>query len=95
MRPLLLLGAVALVALSGCEGATDPFARPGNYALTNAPNEDIAQTVANKGDLISGRSDDGLSNGVAAESGIEKALTGGTATGLHTPAVVTISPNGN
>jgi hypothetical protein len=95
MRPFLLLASVALLALSGCEGALDPFARPGNYALTNAPNEDIAQQVANKGDLISGQSDDGTSNGVAADSALEKALTGGTATGLHTPAVVTISPNGN
>ncbi len=95
MRPILLLGAVALSALSGCQGALDPFARPGNYVLTNAPNEDIAQTVANKGDLISGQGDDGMSNGIAADSALEKALTGGTATGLHTPAVVTVSPNGN
>jgi hypothetical protein len=95
MRPCLLLASVALLGLSGCVGATDPFARPGNYSLTNASNEDIAQQVANKGDLISGRSDDGTSNGIAATSALDKALTGGTATGLHTPAVVTISPNGN
>jgi hypothetical protein len=95
MRPFPLIAALALFGLSGCEGALDPFARPGNYALTNAPNETIAQQAADKGDLIRGRSDEGTSNGVAAESALEKALTGGTATGLHTPAVVTISPNGN
>jgi hypothetical protein len=95
MKPVAIMSACLLLALAGCQGALDPFARPGNYALTNASNEDIAQQVDDKGDLISGRGDDGLANGVAASSAVDKALTDGTATGLHTPTVVTISSNGN
>ncbi len=38
----------------------------------------------NKSDLIQGQSEPGT-NGVAAVAGVEKALSGGTASGLQTP----------
>jgi hypothetical protein len=77
---------IALLGLSGCVGAFDPYQRPGNWAETGASNETIAQQVANRGDLISGQSEP-TSNGVAATSAIDLALGAGgvgTAAGLHT-----------
>lgn len=85
---LLLLSSVALLALAGCQGAFDPFNRPGNWSETGASNETIAQQVANKSDLISGQSEPG-SNGIIAVGGIEKATTDGTATGIQTPLTPT------
>ncbi|MDE1905532.1 MAG: hypothetical protein KGH75_03665 [Rhodospirillales bacterium] len=79
--PLLML------CLAGCQGAFNPFDRPGNWAETGAANETIAQQVAQKSDLISGQSEPGV-NGVVAVGGVEKATTGGTATGIQT----TITP---
>jgi hypothetical protein len=76
---------VALLSLSGCQGAFDPFARPGQWANTGAANETIAQQAANKSDLISGTSEP-MTSGVVATAGLDKALTGGTATGLQTTA---------
>ena len=87
--PLLFLG------LAGCQGAFNPFNRPGNWAETGAANETIAQQVAQKSDLISGQSEPGV-NGVIAVGGIEKATTGGTATGIQssiTPTTVASSIN--
>jgi hypothetical protein len=82
---------VALLTLTGCQGAFDPFQRPGNWAATGAANETIAQQVANPADLISGQSVS-TSNGVAASAGIDKALGAngaGTAAGLQTPTTIT------
>jgi hypothetical protein len=84
---------VMTLTLTGCVGAFDPFQRPGNWALTGASNEDIAQMAYNKSDLISGTSNP-LSNGVAASAGVDKALGAngaGTATGLQTITTVTAS----
>ena len=82
---------LAMLGLSGCTGAFDPYQRPGNWALTGASNETIAQQAANPADLISGQSSP-TSNGIAASAAIDKALGAGgagTATGLQTPAVIT------
>jgi hypothetical protein len=79
---------VGILSLSGCEGAFDPFQRPGDWSATGAARENIAQQAANKSDLIQGQSQPG-SNGVAAVGGIEKALTGGTASGLQTQVTAT------
>jgi hypothetical protein len=76
---------LGILSLSGCAGAFDPFQRPGTWSQTGAANENIAQQVANKGDLIQGQSEPG-SNGIAAVAGIQKAMTNGTATGLQTAA---------
>jgi hypothetical protein len=71
--------------LSGCAGAFDPYQRPGNWAMTGASRENIAQQAAYPSDLLSGRSSP-TSSGVAASAGIDKALGGaaGTAAGLQT-----------
>jgi hypothetical protein len=82
---------VAILTLTGCKGAFDPFQRPGDWAATGAANETIAQQVANPADLISGQSES-TSNGVAASAAIDKALGAngaGTATGLQTPTTIT------
>ncbi len=83
------LCAIAL-GLTGCAGAFDPFQRPGNWAETGASNEDIAQEVAVKSDLINGASEP-LTNGVVASAGIDKALGAngaGTAAGLQTTTTI-------
>ncbi|WP_298225263.1 hypothetical protein [Acidocella sp.] len=88
---------IGILGLSGCQGAFNPFNRPGTWSETGAANEALAQQVAQKSDLISGQSEQG-SNGIAAVSGIEKAMTGGTATGLQTtltPATITTSTGSN
>ncbi len=84
---ILLLTSAALLALAGCQGAFDPFNRPGTWSETGASNRALAQQVANKSDLISGQSELG-SNGIVAVGGIEKATTDGTASGIQT----TITP---
>ena len=93
MRSVLFFSlCVGILSLSGCAGAFDPFQRPGNWALTGASNETIAQQAANKGDLIQGQSEPGTS-GVIAVAGVEKALTAGTASGLQTTVQAT-APGG-
>ncbi len=87
---ILLLAAAALFGLTGCQGAFNPFNRPGNWSATGASNEALAQQVANKSDLISGQSEPG-SNGVIAVGGIQKATTDGTASGIQT-ALTPTSP---
>jgi hypothetical protein len=84
---------VAMLTLTGCVGAFDPYQRPGNWAETGAANETIAQQAANPADLISGQSVP-TSNGIAASSAIDLALGAngaGTATGLHTVETTTSS----
>lgn len=91
MRPALLLTCCFMVfSLAGCEGALDPFQRPGNWSATGASNKNIAAQAAYKSDLINGRSEPG-SNGVAAVAGVEKAMSGGTASGLQTTVTPTAS----
>ena len=85
---------VTVLALSGCTGAFDPFKRPYQWSATGAANKTIAQQVANPADLISGQSEP-MSSGVAATGGIDKALTGGTATGLQTAATVVSAAGSN
>jgi hypothetical protein len=88
---------VALLTLTGCQGAFDPFQRPGDWAATGAANETIAQQIANPADLISGQSVS-TSNGVAASAGIDKALGAngvGTATGLQTAATPIAAASSN
>jgi hypothetical protein len=93
MRSVLFFSlCVGILSLSGCAGAFDPFQRPGNWALTGASNETIAQQAANKGDLIQGQSESGT-NGIVAVAGVEKALSAGTASGLQTTVVAT-APGG-
>jgi hypothetical protein len=77
-----------LLTLTGCQGAFDPFQRPGNWSATGAANETIAQQVAVPSDLISGRGNPNA-NGVAATAALDKALGPngtGTAAGLQMPA---------
>jgi hypothetical protein len=74
---------LGVLSLSGCAGAFDPFQRPGDWSATGAANANTALMVANKGDLIQGQSVQGT-NGVAAVAGVQRAMTGGTATGLQT-----------
>ncbi len=87
---ILLFSCAALLALSGCQGAFNPFNRPGDWSATGASQEALAQQVANKSDLISGQSEPG-SNGIIAVGGIEKATTDGTASGIQT-ALTPTSP---
>ncbi|MDD2704744.1 MAG: hypothetical protein PHU07_05340 [Acidocella sp.] len=87
---LFFVACVAVLTLTGCVGAFDPFQRPGDWSATGAANKALAQQAANKSDLISGQSESG-SNGIAAVAGIEKAMTGGTATGLQTTTTPTAS----
>ena len=81
---------VVVLTLSGCTGAFDPFKRPGNWSETGAANEALAQQAAYKSDLLQGRSEPG-SNGIAAVAGVEKAMSGGTASGLQTAVTPTAS----
>ena len=74
-----------LLTLTGCEGAFDPFQRPGTWWATGAANETIAQQAAAPSDLISGHGNPNA-NGVAATAALDKALgPNGTAVGLQTP----------
>jgi len=75
---------LALLTLTGCVGAFDPFQRPGNWAEEGSANETIAQQAANPGDLISGTSDPMTEGGLAVTplnniTSIEK--TGGGSSG--------------
>ncbi len=94
MRPVFMLCAGSVfLALSGCAGAFDPFQRPGNWVETGAANEDIAQQAANKGDLIQGESEPGTM-GIPAVAGVEKAMSGGSASGLQTQVTPTSANSG-
>jgi hypothetical protein len=83
--PLLLASAVLL---AGCVGplAPDAFKRPGNWAMNPAPLENTASQVADKSDLIQGKSDNS-SSGVAAAAAVDQAIGGvtGSAAGLQKP----------
>jgi hypothetical protein len=81
-----------ILTLSGCAGAFDPYKRPGNWSATGAPLEIIAQQADNKADLIQGQSEPGT-NGAVAVAGVQKAMTGGTATGLQVQ-LTTTAPGG-
>ncbi len=86
-----------LLTLTGCEGAFDPFQRPGNWAATGAANQTIAQQVATPSDLITGRGNPN-SNGVAASAALDKALGpngAGTAAGLQTPEQISVQASMN
>lgn len=87
---LFLLCSMALLTLSGCQGAFDPFNRPGDWSATGASRRATALQAANQSDLIQGQSEPG-SNGVLAVGGIQKATTDGTGTGIQT-AIVPTSP---
>jgi type IV pilus biogenesis protein CpaD/CtpE len=82
--PALFLLAIIGLALTGCEGALDPFQRPGNWAMTGAARQNLAVQTATPADLLSGQSS-ATSNGVAASAGIDKALgASDNAAGLQT-----------
>lgn len=78
-----VLSLVVLISLTGCQGAFNPYNRPGDWSENGAANETIAQQVAQKSDLISGQSEPGV-NGVIAVGGVEQATSGGTAAGIQT-----------
>jgi len=86
------VASLTLLGLAGCAMSYDPFdpfQRPGNWAETGAPLEDIAQQAATPSDLIRGQSEP-LSSGTVAAAGLDKALGAegaGTATGLQTAAM--------
>ncbi|WBO60207.1 MULTISPECIES: hypothetical protein [unclassified Acidocella] len=82
-KPVSLFCLLALLTLAGCQGAFNPFNRPGNWSLTGASNEATAQQVANKADLISGHGEPG-SSGILAVGGVQRATTNGTGTGIQT-----------
>jgi len=69
LAPLTLC--VALLTLTGCVGAFNPFDRPGNWAEEGSANETIAQQAANPADLISGTSNP-LSSGTVATHALDK-----------------------
>ena len=81
LRSLLMLSAASF-GLAGCYG--DPFQNPGDWSMTGAPRENLAQQTAQKSDLLYGRSEP-LSNGVAASAAVEKSEGGpaGNAAGLQ------------
>ncbi len=81
-RAVLMVSA-ASIALGGCYG--DPYQNPGDWSANGVARENIAQQAADKSDLLAGQGD-GLSSGVAAAAGVNKALGGaaGTAAGLQT-----------
>jgi len=83
-----------LLAFSGCASPFDPYGRPGNWVNTGATNADLAQQIANPADLIKGQSEPS-SNGIAATAGLDKALSGGSAAGLQTTAVVVSAAGGD
>lgn len=84
-----------LLTLSGCaQGAFDPFQRPNQWSATNAANQNLAQQVYNKSDLVQGESESGAL-GIAAVAGVEKATTDGTAKGLQTAATPVSLGTGN
>ncbi len=72
------------LGLTGCYG--ERFDNPGDWSMTGAAREDTAIEVANKDDLLAGRSEPG-SQGVAAAAGVDVAIggIGGAATGLQKP----------
>jgi hypothetical protein len=73
-RFLLICSAAFVLALTGCEGALDPTERPGNYTMTGAANETIAQQAAFKNELIQGTNEPG-SDGIMARSALAKITT--------------------
>lgn len=88
---------LSILTLSGCVGAFDPYQRPGNWTNTGAQNENLAQEVNNKADLISGHGEP-TSNGIAASAAIDLALGAngaGTAKGLQTPTTDVVASTGN
>jgi hypothetical protein len=85
MRRIGLIAAGLLcLGLTGCYG--DRFQNPGDWSMTGAAREDTAVQIANKDDLLAGRSQPD-SQGVAAAAGVDLAIGGntGTAAGLQKP----------
>jgi hypothetical protein len=80
----LLAAGVLCLGLAGCY--PDPFQNPADWSMTGASREDLAQQVANKDDLLAGRSDPS-SQGVAAASAVDVAIGGsaGSGAGLQKP----------
>ena len=72
---------VALLTLTGCVGAFDPFQRPGNWAEEGSANETIAQQAANPADLISGQSVSTTSGTVAVEALDKVTVVSGSGSG--------------
>jgi hypothetical protein len=84
-RSAIMLLTLAAFGLTACQGAFDPWQRPGDWQVTGAANETIAQQAANKGDLIKG-TDSPTTSGAAAVTGL------GAGTGVA-PAVTGASTN--
>jgi hypothetical protein len=82
MQRLILL--IWVLTLTSCY--LDPIKNPNDWALTGAPHQNLAVQVANPTDLVAGKGNPNA-NGVAAASGVDKALGGaaGTGIGLLTP----------
>jgi hypothetical protein len=78
------LAILLCLGLAGCY--PDRFQNPGDWSMTGASREDLAQQIANKDDLLVGQSEPG-SQGVAAAAGVDAAIggTAGTAAGLQKP----------
>jgi hypothetical protein len=76
--------ALLCLGLTGCYG--ERFDNPGDWSMTGAAREDAAVQIANKDDLLAGRSQPG-SQGVVAAAGVDVAIGGsaGTAAGLQKP----------
>jgi hypothetical protein len=69
-RSTIMVLVLSSMVLTACQGAFDPWQRPGNWVTTGAAQEDVAQQAMYKGELIKG-SGIATSAGTYAASGIQ------------------------
>jgi hypothetical protein len=65
----------SMLALSACDGAGDPYQRPGTWKLTYANDANLRVMVADPGDLVHGRGD-GLAFGETAAAAVRRLRQG-------------------
>jgi len=72
-RSTIMILALSALPLTACQGAFDPWQRPGLWQPTGAPQEDLAQQTHYKGELIKG-SGTATSDGGFAQSAIQSII---------------------